>query len=259
MSLGCFGPDRTPPGGVGLNFLPLFLSPRCGLPFTSEHEKRDRVGKVRRSRRDGAAIPVMHLHRHWLPPVSPLRQPTDVSHAVSISTIGTAGIAAATFIVLGLALLTSLVDRRFAAEILNCRKRSCSEARRTWRKRRGSRIRGVGLAGGGKRRLACVEEWYRIYGFDPEKGMPGGRTAPARSSRGSSQVQRAIDRAIGDRVTQVEFRILLPDGTVKYIHTVGHPVLNASGDLAEFVVARRTSPTENGPRCCWPGRNGFSR
>jgi C4-dicarboxylate-specific signal transduction histidine kinase len=33
----------------------------------------------------------------------------------------------------------------------------------------------------------------------------------------------------------VEFRILLPDGTVKYIHTVGHPVLNSSGDLVEFV------------------------
>jgi C4-dicarboxylate-specific signal transduction histidine kinase len=33
----------------------------------------------------------------------------------------------------------------------------------------------------------------------------------------------------------MEFRILLSDGTVKYIHTVGHPVLNASGDLVEFV------------------------
>jgi hypothetical protein len=32
----------------------------------------------------------------------------------------------------------------------------------------------------------------------------------------------------------VEFRILLPGGTVKYIHAVGHPVLNASGDLVEF-------------------------
>ena len=34
---------------------------------------------------------------------------------------------------------------------------------------------------------------------------------------------------------EVEFRILLPDGPVRYIHTVGHPVLNASGDLVEFV------------------------
>jgi C4-dicarboxylate-specific signal transduction histidine kinase len=33
----------------------------------------------------------------------------------------------------------------------------------------------------------------------------------------------------------VEFRILLPDGIVRYIHTVGHPVLNPSGDLVEFV------------------------
>jgi transcriptional regulator with GAF, ATPase, and Fis domain len=33
----------------------------------------------------------------------------------------------------------------------------------------------------------------------------------------------------------VEFRILLPDGTVKYVHTVGHPVLDTSGHLMEFV------------------------
>jgi C4-dicarboxylate-specific signal transduction histidine kinase len=33
----------------------------------------------------------------------------------------------------------------------------------------------------------------------------------------------------------VEFRILLPDGSVKHIHTVGHPVLNGSGDLVQFV------------------------
>jgi signal transduction histidine kinase len=33
----------------------------------------------------------------------------------------------------------------------------------------------------------------------------------------------------------VEFRILLPSGTVRYLHTVGHPVVNASGDLVEFV------------------------
>ncbi len=48
--------------------------------------------------------------------------------------------------------------------------------------------------------------------------------------------QGTIDRAIREKSDyQVEFRILLPDGTVKYIHTVGHPVLNAAGDLAEFV------------------------
>jgi C4-dicarboxylate-specific signal transduction histidine kinase len=33
----------------------------------------------------------------------------------------------------------------------------------------------------------------------------------------------------------VEFRIVLPDGIVKYIHAVGHPVLNAAGDVVQFV------------------------
>jgi C4-dicarboxylate-specific signal transduction histidine kinase len=48
--------------------------------------------------------------------------------------------------------------------------------------------------------------------------------------------QRAIDRAIGEKSDyEVQIRIVLPDGTVKYIHTIGHPVLNASGDAVQFV------------------------
>src|SRR5947209_7212126 len=48
--------------------------------------------------------------------------------------------------------------------------------------------------------------------------------------------QRAVDRAIGEKSDyEVEVRILLPGGTVKYIHDVGHPVLSPSGDLVEFV------------------------
>jgi PAS domain S-box-containing protein len=34
---------------------------------------------------------------------------------------------------------------------------------------------------------------------------------------------------------QADYRIVLLDGTVKYIHSIGHPVLNESGDLIEFV------------------------
>src|SRR5258708_36090688 len=48
--------------------------------------------------------------------------------------------------------------------------------------------------------------------------------------------QGAIERAIREKSAyEVEFRILLPDGTVKHIVTAGHPVLNASGDLVQFV------------------------
>ena len=34
-----------------------------------------------------------------------------------------------------------------------------------------------------------------------------------------------------------DFRIVLPDGTIKNIHTIGHPILNESGDIVEFVGA----------------------
>src|SRR3989454_3962528 len=186
----------------------------------------------------GAAIPVMHYTGMAAASFTPSDMPTDLSHAVSISTIGTAGIAAATFIVLGLALLTSLVDRRFAAEILELQEEKLqrseaylAEAQRlthtgSW----AWRVAGRGV-------LHVSEGWYRIYGFDPEKGMPGWEERLRRvHPEDRAKWQRAIDRAIGEKSGyQVEFRILLPDGTVKYIHTAGHPVLNAAGDLAEFV------------------------
>src|SRR6195256_1930332 len=66
----------------------------------------------------GAAIPVMHYTGMAAASFTPSGMPADLSHAVSISTLGTAGIAAVTFIVLGLALLTSWLDRRFAAQAL---------------------------------------------------------------------------------------------------------------------------------------------
>ena len=31
-----------------------------------------------------------------------------------------------------------------------------------------------------------------------------------------------------------DYRVLLPDGTIKHMHTVGHPVLNATGEVLEF-------------------------
>jgi PAS domain S-box-containing protein len=85
--------------------------------------------------------------------------------------------------------------------------------------------------------LHLSEEWYRIYGFDPELGMPAweqllGRIHPDDRAKW----ERTLDRAIREKSEyQVEFRILLPDGTVKYVHAVGHPVFNAAGDLVEFV------------------------
>jgi PAS domain S-box-containing protein len=89
----------------------------------------------------------------------------------------------------------------------------------------------------GREALHLSQEWYRIYGFDPEDDMPTWEERLQRiHPEDRAKWQEAIDRAIRERSDyEVEFRILLPDGSVKYIQTVGHPVLNASGDLVQFV------------------------
>src|ERR1700739_1811606 len=186
----------------------------------------------------GAAIPVMHYTGMAAASFTPSGTPADLSHAVSISTLGTAGIAAVTFVVLGLALLTSWVDRRFATQALELQEEKLqrseaylAEAQRlthtgswAWR-----------VAGGDAVHLS--EEWYRIYGFDPENGPPAFEETRQRTHQEDrARWQGTIDRAIAERSEyEVEFRILLPEGSVKHIHTVGHPVLNASGDLVQFV------------------------
>ncbi len=77
----------------------------------------------------GAAIPVKHYTGMAAASFTPSSMPAYLSHAASISALGIAGIVADTFIVLGLALLTSWVDKRSPPRSLNC---SSGEARRTW-------------------------------------------------------------------------------------------------------------------------------
>ena len=81
------------------------------------------------------------------------------------------------------------------------------------------------------------EEWYRVYGFDPKEGMPAWNKRLERIHPDDCDGrQQAIDRAINEKSGyEVEYRILLPGGAVRYLRSVGHPVLNASGDLLQFV------------------------
>jgi PAS domain S-box-containing protein len=186
----------------------------------------------------GAAIPVMHYTGMAAASFTPSGMPADLSHAVSISTLGTAGIAAVTFIVLGLALLTSWVDRRFAAQTLELQEEKLQRSEAYLAE--AQRLTHTGSWAwrvAGREALHLSEEWYRIYGFDPENGPPAFEQLVQRTHpEDRAKWQGALDRAIAEKSDyEAEFRILLPDGSAKHIHTVGHPVLNASGDLAQFV------------------------
>jgi phosphoserine phosphatase RsbU/P len=66
----------------------------------------------------GAAIPVMHYTGMAAASFRFTGVPPDLTHSVKISSIGIVGIGTVAFMTLSLAILTSLVDRRFSAQSL---------------------------------------------------------------------------------------------------------------------------------------------
>ena len=81
------------------------------------------------------------------------------------------------------------------------------------------------------------EEWYRIYGFDPAEGPPDWERRLARvHPEDRFKWKDVIEKAILELADyEVDFRIILPDGRLKWIHTVGHPVVTSSGNLVKFL------------------------
>src|SRR5438552_2225629 len=86
-------------------------------------------------------------------------------------------------------------------------------------------------------KIHASEEYARLFGFDPEQGMPSFEAFRQRiHPEDRARAGEILDRAIRERTDfEWDFRAVLPNGTLKYIHAVAHPVLNASGDLVEFV------------------------
>jgi PAS domain S-box-containing protein len=78
---------------------------------------------------------------------------------------------------------------------------------------------------------------YDLFGFDPAQG-----DVPVQAFRDRihpedrrSNVEAAA-RAIREKTDfEVDFRIILPDGSIKHIHSVGHTVLGSDGDVVELI------------------------
>jgi len=89
----------------------------------------------------------------------------------------------------------------------------------------------------GRSALYLSDEWCRIYGYDPRDGMPTWEERLEQvHTEDRARWQSAIDQAIANKSDyDVEFRILPPHSTVKYIRSVGHPILSPSGELLQFV------------------------
>jgi PAS domain S-box-containing protein len=85
--------------------------------------------------------------------------------------------------------------------------------------------------------LYFSDEWYRIYDFDPKDGMPSWEQRLQRIHPDDrARYQAAVNRAVAEKSGyDVEFRILPPHSPVRFIHSVGQPVLSPSGELLQFV------------------------
>ena len=86
-------------------------------------------------------------------------------------------------------------------------------------------------------KLAISAETQRIFGSNPKADMSNpafwfDRIHPEDRQR----TQELFERSEREKTDYcADYRIILPDGTVRHQHTIGHPVLNGAGDLVEFV------------------------
>jgi PAS domain S-box-containing protein len=81
------------------------------------------------------------------------------------------------------------------------------------------------------------EEHHRLFGFDPREGIPVWKDWARRVHREDREgTWDRIRRGISERTDfELDYRTVNPDGSIKYVHALGHPVFNAAGDLVEFV------------------------
>src|SRR2546426_1894255 len=178
----------------------------------------------------GSAIPVMHYTGMAAASFTPSSVPADLSHAVSISLVGTTGIAVVTFLVLGLALLTSWMERRFAERKLERSEAYLAEAQRLshtgsfgWRPSTGE--------------LLWSDETFQIFQYDrtttPTVELILQRVHPD----DAPLVRETIVRASQDgRDFEHEYRLVMPDGAVKHVDVVAHALSDRSASI-EFVGA----------------------
>jgi PAS domain S-box-containing protein len=87
------------------------------------------------------------------------------------------------------------------------------------------------------RYLYWSDESYRIWGFDPLQGLPSRENMWQRIHPDDrDRVREAVQEALREKKDFIcEFRILLPDGTVKYIEATTSHVFSPLGALVEAV------------------------
>jgi PAS domain S-box-containing protein len=85
--------------------------------------------------------------------------------------------------------------------------------------------------------IAASPELLRIFGFDPDKEKATGEMFRQRVHPDDlpSLLETANKARREKSDYEVDFRIVLPDGSVRHAHSVAHAVIDDSGGLVEFI------------------------
>jgi PAS domain S-box-containing protein len=188
----------------------------------------------------GAAIPLMHYTGMAAVTFVPMAAPGALTHAVEITSLGTVAISSFTAIILALTILTSMVDRRFSAQSLKL-KQLLDEAM------------------AGRENLANTEERLRltlrssgiaVWSWDIQRniiesddncaimfGLPIGEFPRTVEGFGAclhpedrERVQQEAAASIEKLVEyHSEFRVVWPDGTVRFVTTRGKVYYGEAG------------------------------
>ena len=88
------------------------------------------------------------------------------------------------------------------------------------------------------------EESYRIWELDPLQGLPDLESVLQRIHPDDREIatQETFEALRQNRKYAIEFRIVLPDGTVKHLESTGHPLLSA--DEEPQMIATLIDATE---------------
>ena len=86
-------------------------------------------------------------------------------------------------------------------------------------------------------KLVWSDEQCRIFGFEPEEAeLTLNWFLERLHSEDLPDFQKMIDNAMRERSDfNYEYRIVLPDGTIRYIQALGRPVMKLSGEIEEFI------------------------
>jgi len=130
-----------------------------------------------------------------------------------------------------LALARDISDRKRAEESLRESESYLTEAQRL------SHTGSWALDVTSGRYLYTSEEFARLFGFDPGGEKPTTKAILERMHPDDRiSWQRILEKSVREKLdTTSQYRIVLPDGSIRHIHTIRHPVVNSAGEVVKLV------------------------